>query len=249
MATVTGFTAERMLEIEDTCIVDGAIVGNDLVLEQRNGTPINAGNVRGPTGPTGPIGEVSTAEMTAAISAHNSSEVTARNAAIAAAVSASGWQHIADGDVSNSAAFTITIPDSTYKMVKVHLNLAVSGSASAINARVNNNSTTALHRYSYTQILGDGTVSGGSADQEMWRLGVANTAFASTFDMLINNADGTSTLPWQCLNTVFATSAANVRSNISSGRLTSGLLMSSLRILPSTGLMTGYYICEGYKVP
>jgi len=51
------------------------------------------------------------------------------------------------------------------------------------------------------------------------------------------------------VNTVFATSAANVRSNISSGRLLSGLLMSSLRIIPSTGLMTGYYICEGYKVP
>jgi hypothetical protein len=249
MATVTGFTAERMLEIEDTCIVDGAIVGNDLVLEQRNGTPINAGNVRGPTGPTGPIGEVSNAELTAAISTHNTSEVTARNAAIAAAIAEKGWQHIGEATVSNSAAFTITIPDSTYKMVKVYLSLAVSGTASAINARVNNDATASLHRFSYTQVLGDGSLSGGSSDTDMWRLGVANTAFASSFEMTINNADGTSTLPWQCVNTVFATSAANVRSNISSGRLTTGRLMASLRIIPSSGLMTGFWVCEGYKLP
>jgi hypothetical protein len=53
MATVTGFTAERMQEIEDTCVVDGEVVGDDLILQQRNGTPINAGSVRGPIGPTG----------------------------------------------------------------------------------------------------------------------------------------------------------------------------------------------------
>lgn len=56
MATVTGFTAARMLEIENTTIVDGNIVGDDLILEQRDGTDINAGNVRGPTGLTGATG-------------------------------------------------------------------------------------------------------------------------------------------------------------------------------------------------
>jgi Collagen triple helix repeat (20 copies) len=62
MATVTSFTADRMLTIEKTTVVDGDVVGNDLVLLTREGTPINAGNVRGPqgiqglVGPQGPIG-------------------------------------------------------------------------------------------------------------------------------------------------------------------------------------------------
>jgi microcystin-dependent protein len=54
MATVTGFTSERMLEIENTTIVDGHIDGDDLILVQRNLDEINAGNVRGPVGPQGP---------------------------------------------------------------------------------------------------------------------------------------------------------------------------------------------------
>ena len=53
MTTVTGFTSERMLEIENTTIVDGDVVGDNLILKQRDDTEINAGNVRGPMGPSG----------------------------------------------------------------------------------------------------------------------------------------------------------------------------------------------------
>lgn len=53
MTTVTGFTAARMLEIENGTVVDGAVVGDNLVLEKRDGTTINAGSVRGPMGPGG----------------------------------------------------------------------------------------------------------------------------------------------------------------------------------------------------
>jgi len=56
MATVTGFTAERMLEIENSTVVDGEVVGDNLMLIRRDGIQIDAGNVRGPTGATGPIG-------------------------------------------------------------------------------------------------------------------------------------------------------------------------------------------------
>ena len=59
MGTVTGLTAARMIAIEDASIVDGNIVGNDLILTTHGGTDINAGNVRGPiglTGATGPAG-------------------------------------------------------------------------------------------------------------------------------------------------------------------------------------------------
>jgi microcystin-dependent protein len=57
MPTVTGYTAEFMDTINDSTVVDGNVVGNDLILVTRDGTEINAGNVRGPTGPTGPSGE------------------------------------------------------------------------------------------------------------------------------------------------------------------------------------------------
>jgi hypothetical protein len=53
MATVTGMTAARMLDIEQNAVVDGSIVGDDLILEKQSGTTINAGNVRGPVGPPG----------------------------------------------------------------------------------------------------------------------------------------------------------------------------------------------------
>jgi hypothetical protein len=53
MGTVQVFTADRMLEIENTSIVDGNVVGDNLILTQKDGTPIDAGNVRGPQGDDG----------------------------------------------------------------------------------------------------------------------------------------------------------------------------------------------------
>lgn len=48
MATVTGFTAERMLEIENSTIVDGYVDDSgELVLKTREGIEIPAGHVRG----------------------------------------------------------------------------------------------------------------------------------------------------------------------------------------------------------
>jgi microcystin-dependent protein len=56
MATITGMTAQRMQEIEGASIVDGEIVGGDLILTKYDGSQINAGPVTGPAGPQGPIG-------------------------------------------------------------------------------------------------------------------------------------------------------------------------------------------------
>lgn len=56
MATVTVFTADRMQAIEDGAIVDGDVIGDDLILTTKVGTPINAGNVRGPQGTIGNTG-------------------------------------------------------------------------------------------------------------------------------------------------------------------------------------------------
>lgn len=56
MATVTGLTAARMLEIEDASVVDGDVVGDNLILTKHDGSTINAGNVRGPAGTGGAAG-------------------------------------------------------------------------------------------------------------------------------------------------------------------------------------------------
>lgn len=61
MATITGFTAERMLAMEAATIVDGDVVGNNLILTKHDGSTVDAGNVRGPTGTPG----VSQAELDA----------------------------------------------------------------------------------------------------------------------------------------------------------------------------------------
>lgn len=56
MATVTGLTAQRMIEMEAQTVIDGSVQGDNLILVTRGGTPIDAGNVRGPKGDTGATG-------------------------------------------------------------------------------------------------------------------------------------------------------------------------------------------------
>lgn len=66
MATVTGLTADRMLEIEAASVVDGEVVGDNLILKRFDDSEINAGNVRGPQGDIGPTGATSIAIVTSA---------------------------------------------------------------------------------------------------------------------------------------------------------------------------------------
>lgn len=56
MGTVTGLTAARMLDIEAASVVDGDVVGDNLVLTKHDGSTINAGNVRGTAGTNGTNG-------------------------------------------------------------------------------------------------------------------------------------------------------------------------------------------------
>lgn len=55
MAIVTGFTAARMLQIENETIVDANLVGDHLILVTREGTVIDVGSVRGQPGPEGHV--------------------------------------------------------------------------------------------------------------------------------------------------------------------------------------------------
>lgn len=57
MATVTGFTAEHMSDIEDSVVVDGGVDGSyHLILVRHDTTTIDAGYVRGPAGANGADG-------------------------------------------------------------------------------------------------------------------------------------------------------------------------------------------------
>jgi microcystin-dependent protein len=56
MATVTGYTAEKMKTIENETVVDGEVRADNLFLVRRDGVEIDAGDVRGPPGPPGPGG-------------------------------------------------------------------------------------------------------------------------------------------------------------------------------------------------
>jgi hypothetical protein len=45
-----------MIAMENATVIDGDVVADELILKTRDGTPINAGNVRGPVGPSGANG-------------------------------------------------------------------------------------------------------------------------------------------------------------------------------------------------
>lgn len=68
MATVNGLTAERMLEIEAASVVDGNIVGDNLILTKHDASTIDAGNVRGPVGTPG-VSEATFTSQLAAVTA------------------------------------------------------------------------------------------------------------------------------------------------------------------------------------
>lgn len=70
MATVTSYTKDRLDTLLDENVVDGAVVGDNLILEKRDGSTVNAGNVRGPAGTDGidaPTGSVSVAPDTTVV--------------------------------------------------------------------------------------------------------------------------------------------------------------------------------------
>lgn len=58
MAEVTGFTADKMREMEDANIRDARLDGHNLILIAHDLSEIDVGDVRGPIGPIGPVGQV-----------------------------------------------------------------------------------------------------------------------------------------------------------------------------------------------
>lgn len=99
MATITGFTSERMLEIEDGTIVDAEIIGGNLILTKHDGTTVNAGPVIGPAGPVGPAGPASISAIPG--------EVKVWPGAVLPAAGSYGVWDWADGGVLNVADYPI----------------------------------------------------------------------------------------------------------------------------------------------
>lgn len=65
MGIATGFTASRMLAIENSTVVSGLVdINGDLILSTREGTLLNAGNVVGPPGQDGSDASVPDASTT-----------------------------------------------------------------------------------------------------------------------------------------------------------------------------------------
>lgn len=136
VTTVTGFTSDRMLAIENSTIVDGNVVGNNLILVTRDGTLIDAGNVRGPQGDVGPMGEVTQEELDAAIAA-----ATAAGAitSIMLAASSVSTAKIADGAIvaAKLAVASVTSPAiAVDSIMQSHLQDSVVGTAEIIDAAV-----------------------------------------------------------------------------------------------------------------
>lgn len=146
MPTVTGYTAAKMQQIEDETVVDGNIVGNDLILVTRGGPTINAGNVRGPQGIQGLTGEVTTAQMDTAIDTAVSDAIALVQAAGAVtnamlALNAVTETRIADSAVTttkiaNGAITTPKVADRSITNVKIALGNV--GAAEIANGAVGN---------------------------------------------------------------------------------------------------------------
>jgi microcystin-dependent protein len=64
MATVTGLTAAKMLELADENVIDAAVVNDRLIFTRRDGTTFDAGIVKGDPGSAGPSGVGPTGSIT-----------------------------------------------------------------------------------------------------------------------------------------------------------------------------------------
>lgn len=90
MATVTGLTATRMLAIEAASVVNGVVVGDNLLLTKYDGTQINAGSVRGPQGSPGVAPLLYSSSSAAITSLVNGSITIVTGFAFVSAASSSG---------------------------------------------------------------------------------------------------------------------------------------------------------------
>lgn len=113
MATVTGFTAARMQQIEDSSVVSGAVNASyRLILTKNDGTTIDAGYVRGATGAAG-------APAQAVMSVENSDSIELALSGVGTV--ASPWKVGAKARIGTTAQRDAAFPDPVATADKVAL--------------------------------------------------------------------------------------------------------------------------------
>jgi hypothetical protein len=161
----------------------------------------------------------------------------------------SGWMPIETGTPSAAATFTVTIPASTYKMVRITIQGAVaSGANVALTARVNGDSTAALHAYYAATMVSD-AVSTVTSTATGWVFGWVNTNQGNVAELLIFNTDVSSACPFKSTAASYHGTEANGSNITAGGQLAANRLLSSVVIFPASSTFTGSYVAEGYVVP
>jgi hypothetical protein len=161
-----------------------------------------------------------------------------------------GWQPIDSGSPSAATSFSVTIPASTYRIVRIHIWGTLATGVEELTARVNNDSTAGLHQYALGRVEGDSSAVGAvNTSRTEWHIGwVTGTAFA-IFDLWIYAADASSQCPFRSEAGNYHATGDSARLSKSVGRLSANRTLSSVQIIPTASSFTGGYVAEGYRVP
>jgi hypothetical protein len=155
-----------------------------------------------------------------------------------------GWQPITAASFSAAATVDITIPASTYYWVQIAIVLTSPGGIGNLQARVNNDSTAALHEFISNNLIADAAVTSTVATTA-WNIGTVGTEQSVTI-LNIYSADASSVCPFQSTNTKYAGTEANARAGFYGGQLAAARTLSSVRIFPAASTITGRYTALGY---
>lgn len=160
----------------------------------------------------------------------------------------SGWEHIDAGSVSAQSSWTINVPATTFKRVRVtHHGTVASGGPIGFTARVNGDTTASLHRSALSTFHTDQAVTS-LVTGTSWSIGFANEVQGTTIELLISNADALSAVPFQSVSTAWHTAESTMRHALGSGNLASTRTISSIEFGVASSTFTGDYTVEGYRV-
>lgn len=160
-----------------------------------------------------------------------------------------GWQHITSGSFTSQSAVDISITPSTYRMIRVYISGITSEAGSTLRMRVNNDSTSDLHRRMIGVLDGDDGYGGTAALDTSWIIANWTSTERASCEVLIQEANLSSRLPMMSRFGSYTGTAAGSRVGVATGALSVNTLLTSLRILPGAGTITGNYVVEGYRLP
>jgi hypothetical protein len=204
-------------------------------------------------GSAGTVPKLAVATQTALTSIRDDVQVVAD----AAAAAALGWTPIATD--TETAAFTIdltaggTWPAGTFEMVHVYFRGATSVDGVRVNARVNADSTAALHLRTWeVRNLNGGAIidslAGNSGEVTSWPIAWWSSGLSCNAQMLIYNTDVSSILSMES-SSYRASAGDTIRHRgVFHGHLASSRLLSSLQIFATTGSISSCrWWATGYR--